>query len=255
MLGLDWKALPEWDTKTMEAVRCVQVDEAWLEVQLDRGWLCAYRLVPKDGRPVVAEVRVYPAGSGKEPPGQWRGEWLGGRAHVPHGGVTSRLLRLVRVGQHGKIRGQIFKRMEEWAAKDFPEFLKRLPKAKQKQWAKLTAGKDIDDFYFYTPKQALRDLGLLPHTATRPKRGRKGLPDLEYARAAARYAKALDAGSKQPVLVVSRARRISVDQARDLIYRARRGGMLTPAGGHGRASGYLTPKAKKLLRTGPRRHK
>lgn len=55
-------------------VGLARVASSWLEVTIADGWLAAYRLVPQDGQPVIAEVRVFPAEAGRRTAGTWSGE-------------------------------------------------------------------------------------------------------------------------------------------------------------------------------------
>lgn len=198
--------------------------EVWIAAPLAAPWIVAYRLVAQGYAAVTAEIRVLPVAHKAHRAGvrllKGSPEW-DPTVKVPRSGVTSRLLRDVRVATHGRERRQLLE-----------SFMRALAQA-------VVRG----------PAPPGRPLG------SRRPRGRKGLSDLEYAQAAALYVKALDSGSSRPVLNVSKARRIPVPQARDLIHRARRREMLTNAGGYGRAGGFLTPKAKALLRTSALRHK
>lgn len=92
----------------------VDVENAWLEVVLDDQWMAAYRFANQGGGPVIAEVRVFPWDETlkQRQSGEWGGEWLGVNAVVPKGGVTSRLLRRLKVGSHMKH----FQETAEWMA-------------------------------------------------------------------------------------------------------------------------------------------
>jgi hypothetical protein len=188
----------------------VLTEPTWLEVPLGPKWLVAYRLVSQAGQPVVAEVRVFPQEPGRQVAGRWSGEWRGINARVPRGGITARLLREVRIGEHGK-------RLQEILTK----------------WAPTLRDFEVD---------------FTPSTPSRPMRGRKPLPDIRYARVADRYVKALMSGARRPVAVVARALRIPVPQARDFIHRARGRRMLTKPTKQGRAGGALTPHAEEILK-------
>src|SRR5262245_40279635 len=73
----------------------VAVLEVWREVSVGPGWMAALRLLPRPGRVIVGEVRLFP----DERPfpgrhvGRWSAEYLGVAAPCPPGGVTGRLLR------------------------------------------------------------------------------------------------------------------------------------------------------------------
>ncbi len=179
-------------------------------------WIVAYRLVAQGHAAVAAEIRVLPVAHKAHRAGvrllKGSPEW-DPTVKVPRSGVTSRLLRDVRVATHGRERRQLLE-----------SFVRALAQA-------VARG----------PAPPGRPLG------SRRPRGRKGLPDLEYAKAAALYVKTLKEGTTRPVALVAKARGISVAQARDLIHRSRRHDMLTPAGSYGVPGGWLTDKARHIL--------
>jgi hypothetical protein len=81
-----------------------------------------------------------------------------------------------------------------------------------------------------------------------PKRsGRRGRPDVDYARAAARYVELVAALAEQPTVELADELALSPTQARSVLAQARARGLLTEAP-KGRAGGRLTPKAVELLR-------
>src|SRR5438132_11581725 len=64
--------------------------EKWVEEPVEGGWIAAYRLMVKAGRPVVAEVRLHP----DHPPGlSGSGRWSEDPSAVPSDGVPGRALR------------------------------------------------------------------------------------------------------------------------------------------------------------------
>lgn len=73
------------------------VRDEWLEVSLGNGWRCALRVMADEGRPVVAEVRVFPDEPGRRPAGEWSAQGWGNEASVPPGGLKARTLRDVRL--------------------------------------------------------------------------------------------------------------------------------------------------------------
>lgn len=77
--------------------------------------------------------------------------------------------------------------------------------------------------------------------------GRRARPDIDYARAAARYVELLDQLVEQPTHVLADELALSATQTRSLLGQARARGLLTKAPA-GRAGGRLTPKAIELLR-------
>jgi hypothetical protein len=82
-----------------------------------------------------------------------------------------------------------------------------------------------------------------------PKPGRRGRPDLHYARAALDYVEALEAAPRAPVryLIEQAGGHMTADEIKARVRRARERGLLTKAT-KGRAGGRLTSKARKLLR-------
>ena len=74
----------------------VLVDDLWVETVLDGAWVAARRLVAQPTGLAVAEIRIFPL-SGRTQPGQWTGDLLGTQASAPLGGITTRLLRRVRL--------------------------------------------------------------------------------------------------------------------------------------------------------------
>ncbi len=92
------------------------------------------------------------------------------------------------------------------------------------------------------PKRPVAQLAEDFHKAHRP--GRRGRGDGYYAEVAAAYVSRLDSSSALADLADELA--LSPSQARNLLYAARRKGLLTEAPG-GKAGGQLTDKAKDLL--------
>ena len=186
----------------------------WVEIPLTEQWLAAFRLVNKGGMPVVAELRVFPVDLGpnetKRPAGQWRGEY-GSAEGVPRAGLTARQIHQVRLGTFKDVLRKVLARDGEALkslAIDFPN----LPQA-------------------------------IPQPVTR---GRKGRPDMELATIAAVYATAYLANFP-PIPAIAKRFRLSLSQARDAVFRARKRGFLSPAEKQGRAEGMLTPQARALL--------
>src|SRR5687768_14691386 len=80
--------------------REVGVAEAWVEQPMG-DWIVAYRILPQGGVPVIGEVRVFPRKPRTtDTPGRWDGEVLGLSVEVPEGGLATRHLRRVTVGEH-----------------------------------------------------------------------------------------------------------------------------------------------------------
>jgi hypothetical protein len=80
-----------------------------------------------------------------------------------------------------------------------------------------------------------------------PRPGRRGRSDLSYARWAAHYVKL--EGRPKRLQVLARQHKVKEQAARDILYQARRRGLLTTAP-PGKAGGELTDKARKVLERG-----
>lgn len=193
----------------------------WVEAPIGEAWTAAYRIVVQRGVPVVGELRIFPHDDypGRHP-GEWRARFLQASTEAPPGGLTARLLRQVRVGEHMKVMGQI---LEKFAGE-------------------------------------LKPLGLTmppPRRAPRPMKIRErshGRDDL-YARLAEAYVAAFNAGSRTPAADVARRWKLGPDGAakvRNLLFKARRRGMLSDGPGGSKAGGELTDKARAILRRGGR---
>ena len=85
------------------------VRDCWLEQSVANGWVAAYRLVPQEGYPCVAEFRLFPrdvtargenSGPSDNQPGEWAAERQGFTVPVPPGGLTARMLKSVRFGTY-----------------------------------------------------------------------------------------------------------------------------------------------------------
>src|SRR5215475_11585079 len=190
----------------------------WYETQIDDTWMAAYRLAPQAGHVVVAELRVFPL----EPErprwsslgaGRWSAEVLGDTASVPRDGLSARVLRKVRVGEHSTKADEA---LEWWRTLGMLEGFSGLGDTRRRT------------------------------TPTGPTRGRPGHPPLFYARLARTYAAAVARHSPRPTEVVAARHRLTVARARDLIHKARVRGFLTTTI-KGRLAGALTPKAKAVL--------
>ena len=184
--------------------------EVWVELSVG-DWIAAYRLLPKDAGPVIAELRVFPAESGRHRAGCWSGE----EAHVPQGGLPITILRDLRTSDVREFYADALRRFEKkHGASTVTRVLSR------------------------------HGLGRRKLPLKRP--GRRGHDPTLYAEVAARYVKAVRSGSRTPVRDVARELNYSQPQMRDLIHAARTRGMLTAAP-QGRAGGELTPEAVEVL--------
>jgi hypothetical protein len=162
----------------------------------------------------VAEVRIYPASNSKRPrPGCWLTP--DGIPPIPQGGVSTRLLRRINLGMR----------------------LKFGPRALDFLASELRGVAEVPTI---TPA---------PRRQSGARRGRKGRPPEFYARVAVEYERALQRDARRPLQIVARQLALpSTTRARDVVYQARRLGLLTLAEGHGIVGGEPTPEARALLR-------
>jgi len=195
----------------------VLAEDAWLEVSIDDTWLAAVRLVIQDGHVVVAEVRVFPRerAPGAGVAGLWSAEVLGNRASAPRGGITSRLLRKIPIGEYpAHVRSVI----GPWHQ------IEGMPRES------VTVGFP----------------GVVVAERPRPERN-TGRPDWFFAQLAADYVDAVASGSRRPVADLARRRRFPPARIRDMLHEARERGLLS-RGERGRRGGYLLPRAMEILR-------
>jgi hypothetical protein len=143
-----------------------------------------------------------------------------GLAHPP-GGLITDDLRLIRLNELARAALARIIKGEKVQRDPTGLFSRNLPRA-PKNWAKTLK--------------------------TRP--GRAGREDIDYARIAERYIAHLT--NATPVVVLADELKIGVSQTRNLLYEARRRGLLTAAP-KGKPGGSLTRKAIKLLEGGEQR--
>lgn len=216
----------------------VIVHNVWVTVAIDAAWTSAYRLAVQDGRLVVGELRVYPtptknplspkarqqgqtAGMNPWNPGEWAGMLQGISATVPQYGLTSTVLKAVRLGADITGGRAILDDLAQRATgKNAPAWIRQTLKT----WGVTTSA-----------KPASRDTG------------RRGLPHQEYERVVRAYLRAVADGSPRPVQDAAKTLGISAAKVRDRLHRARLMGLL-PSGGQGRVVGGLVAP-----RTGKRR--
>lgn len=193
------------------------IDEVWIEGEVDDDWMAAYRITPQDGVPVIAELRVFPREvedvRAPRAPGRWAGSALGVHAPAPPGGLTATVLRQLRVGDTSG--SQLHAGLAQWrqiVGLSIPAHLK-------------------------TAKAGFRSL-------QRGRRsGKKGYEAETLLSAAVFY---VEHGGRHPVKALAEAWKLTPPQARDLLQAAKEKGYLT-AGRLGVASRTLTEKARHLL--------
>jgi hypothetical protein len=193
-------------------------------------WVVEARVTFDDYGPEVAELRIRPL-----PP---KSRELPGSGAVPAGGLPSRLLRRINVGQlvdlvHAYARAE---------AEDFAD------------WS------TVLNPYSPADAAALADLSAAVGTTTqpRPRPGRKGHPIDHYLLWASRYAAKVSERARHPISELARDHLAelgySLDQldkarvkVRDTVTDARRRYDLLTSSGRGRAGGALTPRALDLI--------
>src|SRR5215475_4292276 len=78
---------------------CLYVKSLWLEAPVGDSWLAAFRVLVQKGRPIIAEVRVFPDEKiNLRDKGEWSASMLGVDAKAPDGGITAPLIRDIRLG-------------------------------------------------------------------------------------------------------------------------------------------------------------
>ena len=199
--------------------------EGVFEVDLADGWVCAYRMADQGGQSVVAELRIHPKGE-----------------DAPQGGLTTRLLRRVKLGEHA---AAITARLRGMASGGTPleERTTHIPAAPGRASQKrITFGPEDFD------RDIAEGLGFSePPRERRP--GRPGKSDREYAELAREYVEALESGSRRPTADVARKAHRFTDAShiRDGLHEARKRGLLTRPQTKGKAGGILTDRARALL--------
>lgn len=189
-------------------------------------WVASYRVAVHKGRAVVAELHLYPA-AGEEN--------LDACGEVPSAGLTSRTLRRVPL-------------LEPLRA------IADLPKFEQRLYAQPIFGSVLAPEQLQTLVRDLRKK--LSADSERPTR--EGAPDLLLAELAELYAEKIKKGPKlgedgRPRWRINEELRKelgfeSAEQAKYLIKKARRRGLLTETEGRrGQPGGELTKKAEQLL--------
>ena len=183
----------------------------------DGKWRVRIELAPQSGRLVVAELHVEPQDKGQRE--------LGLLARVPMAGITSRFLQRIRV---------------QASAQAITDKLRSPHESERLEYVTLVVATGAEHL-----------LGTLrPEPgAPGPRRGRPPIATARLLDAATAYAAAAKHGSEQPVVEAAAALGLEVGRVRDLVHRARRRGLLTPAQ-WGQSGGGLTPAALALLGKG-----
>ena len=190
------------------------VETTWFEVQVDEGWLAAYRLMPEKGYAWPVELRLLRGTI--DDPHRIAGEPSLGAAPTQ---ITARLLREVRVADHMKLAREAL------------------------------VGEGGQDHLAISALWGFLRADLKPPSGS----GRRGKTDEDYARLAASYVEMVKGGSHSPLkMLAEQSEELgtfrSVEFFRNEVNEARRRGLLTSIE-KGRAGGELTEKAHHLLRS------
>lgn len=208
-----------------------EANEAWVEQELEGGWVAAFRILrSKGGGAVVAEVRVFPDetfhklpwASKTRQPGRWAGEDRGVEMLAPPGGLPISVLRSIALGP-------IYAVLERKAASGYPK----------PTW---------DDLFGYR-------MGFTAGIDPGPRRpGRRGRDDRHYASVAALYLETCREATKDEdrdvMTRLGGKLHLSESTIRGQLGEARRRGLLTEAPA-GRSGGELTNRARQILRGEP----
>jgi hypothetical protein len=188
-----------------------------LETELGNGWMVVERFEIHDGRRVVAELRIFPAPRRRRAVEVRDARLPGERppdAPVPSGGITARLLRHVKVGQHAEPVSQDYR---TWVKKHFGRAaLQRL------------------------------DGHVGPVRRARRRRTKRRTQDRFYAELARDYASLWEKGTRTPTATLARLRGVPLEAMRSHVHLARTNGWLTDTS-RGRAGGAMTQKTMDLL--------
>jgi hypothetical protein len=211
------------------------VRDNWIEHAIDDQWIAALRLAVQHGRPVVAELRVFPDEPNRKHLGEWSAERLGHSAPVPEGGLTA-------TGQLRKVK------LETYLREALPEAMHSLTSAVES----MRVGDELPDGV-----EPPSTVGGLPNAARRAPQRRvrgAGWMDAELALLARDY---VDASSKTRGAKRAVAERwgLTVSQADEAVRAARNRGLLSETT-QGKGGGVLRPAAEELIRTErPRRRR
>lgn len=206
-------------------------------------WVAEYRLAIQDGRLIVAEVRVCPARWGLLGDAA-SGEDAGiAASDVPPGGLTTRLLRRLTIGAHVDFTRKLLEQLGGTV---------RWPDGRVSKYPPAWTIPGVADRPGAVVLIDLAAAGATKRAASAARRpngkraGRQPLSDAVLVEAAAAYR---DARKRSPRPVPDAARALGMSEARmrDLVYRARKRGFLTPTK-QGRGGGSFTPEADAILR-------
>jgi len=238
----------------MSAVR--EKTAGMAETDLGDGWMLCEIFELHDGKPIVAEMRIFP----KPPTEREDGELLDARNYghrspetngdtVPKGGVTASLLRQVRPG----IRNtkELLNDYRDWLS-SLVGLLLQTPSTEQNEGrhARTVMGgvlikhPEVLDELQQRVERFDKQIG-------RPSRAKTGerrrQTDEYYAKLAMDYERLCREGSRSPVKTMAEDRDLGIGRMKSHVHRARRNGFLTDAA-IGTSGGFATEKALKILK-------
>lgn len=194
-----------------------------LETELGNGWMVIEHFEMQEGRRIVGQLTICPApppmSDADGRPVARDGRNPGERPSdgtVPHGGITARLLRTIRVGKHVE---DVIEDYRTWIGRAFGE-------------------ETLQRFDKQVPRVART------RSRRRPKTNRT--TDTFYAELARDYVQALKDFGKRPTSALARLRRESLSKVRSQIHLARVNGFLSDTT-RGAPGGQLTDRAEKVL--------
>ena len=211
-------------------------------------WTVAYRIVMSGGNPRVGELRIFPSEPdfADRPAGEWSGRWKGVEATAPRRGLTTGVVRSIKV--HRWLE-QVREIVGAAKAELKPPQVAALREADET--IVVDGGSNVVPESASTGPSA-EDLferfslsGLLPKPALKPNRGRHRKPEIFYARIAEEYV-AAHKKHLRPVQSIATKHHQSPAVVRGWVHRARNYGFL---GGRkqGVEFGELTDKAMLIL--------
>ena len=194
------------------------------ETDLADGWTLVEIFELQDGKPVVAELKIFPrppkakAGTTRKARNYGHRSPEGNGDVTPDGGITASLLREVRLGM--KHAAPILEDYREWLTNN--------------KYVDLS--EDVERFD--------KQIGRPSHAKTGERRREA---DQYYAKISVQYERLCAEGSRSPVKSMAEEHGVKLGRMRSHIHRARRNGFLTDAV-QGKKGGAATEKALTILK-------
>jgi hypothetical protein len=244
----------------MSAVR--EKTAGMAETDLGDGWMLCEVFELHDGKPIVAEMRIFP----KPPTEREDGELLDARNYghrspetngdtVPQGGVTASLLRQVKPGiRHAQA---LLDDYRDWLG-SIVEVVHNDPTPTAEQNSGRHGRTILGGVFAKDPDlkagviaRLQQDVKRFDKQIGRPSRAKTGerrrQTDEYYAKLAMDYERLCREGSRSPVKTMAEDRDLGIGLMKSHVHRARRNGFLTDAA-IGTSGGFATEKALKILK-------